>query len=414
MSERTPQPPRRVFRAIREHPWAMLRSHHEMMLHVIDLRMQGIRRPQEEIQAAVEAAARPQTVPISTSGSIAILSLTGILAQRMDMFVEISGGTSLDRFSANFRQALADPNITTILLDCDSPGGSVFGVQETADLVYNARGQGTEIIAVANSMAASACYWIATQADRLVVTPGGEVGSVGVICMHENMAAMDEMMGVECTYLTYPESGYKAEGNPHEPLSEEARAYLKSRLAEYGEAFEGAVARGRGLRVARVQREFGRGRMVGAKAAVSLGMADQVATMQEMIDKLTKKKSRGGGSRALVEYLDTSAGEMRTAEMEVVATLPSFATPADAEESAVERIAPVEVETEAIGAGAAVAEPEESAAPAEIFAEAPVAVAVVAKEEVAVEAPAAIEEDDGETTRLVALARLRLAGRRVA
>jgi signal peptide peptidase SppA len=381
----TPQPPRRVLRAIREHPWAMLRSYHEAMLHAVDLRMQGIRRSEDEIKAAIDAAARPQTVPVATSGSIAILGLTGILTQRADMFTEYSGGTSLESFSANFRQALSDPNITTILLMVDSPGGSVYLVQETADLVFNSRGQGTSIIAVANSMAASAAYWIACQADELVVTPSGEVGSVGVLCMHENMAAMDEMMGVECTYLTYPENGFKSEGNPHEALSEEAKVYLKARIAEYGEAFEASVARGRGVRVARVQKDFGRGRMVGASAAVSLGMADRAASMQDVIDKLTKKKGRNG-ARAEVEGSPIVAV---AAEVAVEAEIP-VAAPVASAAAALPEAAPIE---EAAATAPAVEVPTEPAAETP----APPAVAAI---------PAPPVDDARERAR----ARLRLAG----
>lgn len=439
MSERTPQPPRRVLSAIRDHPWAMLPSAFEAMLEVVNLRMQGVRRPEAEIQAALEAAARPQTVPISTSGSIAILSLTGILAQRMDMFMEISGGTSLEGFAASFRQALADPNITTILLNIDSPGGSVFLVQETGDLIYNARGQGTEIIAVANSMADSAAYWLASQADRFVMTPGGEVGSIGVICMHENLQGMDEMMGYECTYLSYPEGGYKAEGNPHEPLSEEARAHLMGRLTKYGMAFESAVARGRGVRVARVQKDFGRGRVVGAEAALSLGMVDQVASMQEVLDKLTKKKSRSGGARAVavVEGAESSLpitggpGEApmlrEGSDKESCMNCRHYSKPSMKHDGGTckrhnfhamdmwncddHEHMPEQMEEVPEDEGG---EMEERAA-AVVVGEAGAA-AVAATEEVAAEnsTVAAAEEDDGETVRLVALARLRLASRRVA
>lgn len=330
MPDHQPQPPRRVLRAIREHPWAMLPSAHEAMLAIINLRMQGIRRSPEEIQAAVEAARRPQTV--ASPGTIAILSLQGVITQKADMFQEFSGGTSCDAFGATFRQVLADPNITGILIDVDSPGGSVYGVEELSDLIFRSRGE-KPIWAIANSLAASAAYWIASQAEEFIVTPSGEVGSIGVIAMHIDISKQDELLGEDYTYLTYPKGGYKSEGNPHEPLSEEAEAYLEARLSEYGTVFEAHVARARGIKVAKVKFDFGQGRLVGAATAVSVGMADREGTFLETIERLAKK---GGKSKARAEGCELPiASEAETVPAEEI---PPSGDQNDAREIAMARL----------------------------------------------------------------------------
>src|SRR5690606_12609791 len=110
--------------------------------------------------------------------------------------------------------------VGTIVLDVDSPGGGVYGVAEFAEEIYKARGQ-KRIVAVANSMAASAAYWIATAADELVVTPGGEVGSIGVYMLHEDWSGAYEKAGIKPTVIKFGEN--KAEGIDVEPLSESAQ-----------------------------------------------------------------------------------------------------------------------------------------------------------------------------------------------
>jgi signal peptide peptidase SppA len=314
MSEK--QPPRRILRLIREQPWAILPSALAQIAEVVELRAAGVHFSKEEIAARVEAAARPSIVA-ENPGSIAVLPIFGIIAQRMDMFTEMSGGTSLESFSNSFRQAVADPNVSAILLNLDSPGGSVSLLEETGNLIFSARGS-KPIIAVANTLAASAAYWLACQADEIYVSPSGEVGSVGVITMHEDGSKADEMEGYAYTYITAPENGYKAEGNPHEPLGDDARAYVQGRVNEVYDSFVAAVARGRGVKASVVRNDFGKGRTVGAKAAISLGMADKVGTLQDAVDRLLKKKGKAGtraeddGAMPVVAEADTLPVEDQT------------------------------------------------------------------------------------------------------
>ncbi len=86
---------------------------------------------------------------------------------------------------STLQAALADSSVKAIVLDIDSPGGSVFGVRELAQEIFDGRAQ-KPIVAVANYMAASAAYHLATQADELVVSPSAIVGSIGVFSAHQS------------------------------------------------------------------------------------------------------------------------------------------------------------------------------------------------------------------------------------
>jgi len=257
-------------RMLAETPWLIEKSALERMAR---------RAMAGPIDAAVPVAARP----MARQGSVAVLPLYGILRQRgptfMDMLFE-GGGTSTDAFAAAFRRMVNDTTVSAIVIDVDSPGGSVFGTPELADEILKARGT-KPVIAVANSLAASAAYWVASAADEIVGTPSSMVGSIGVYTMHIDFSKMDEMMGINVTYVAAGK--YKVEGNMDEPLGDEALAALQEQIDEYYDSFVSAVAKGRKTTPSAVRSGYGEGRVVTAKQALKLGMIDRIGTLEQTL-----------------------------------------------------------------------------------------------------------------------------------
>lgn len=216
------------------------------------------------------------------AGRVAVLPVRGVMGYRLGTMEEFSGGTSTERLSQALTQLRGDSSVKAIVMDFDTPGGTTNGIMEIADAVYGARGD-KPIIAQVNPMAASAGYWLATQADEVVLTPSGDVGSIGVLAIHEEISKFLSENGVTETIVR--SSQYKAELNPYEPLTAEARAYMQQRVDEFDAHFHDAVARGRGASVRTVREDFGRGRMLGASAAVAAGMVDRVATMEQTLNR---------------------------------------------------------------------------------------------------------------------------------
>jgi ClpP class serine protease len=146
-------------------------------------------------------------------------------------------------------------------------------VPELADEIYAARSQ-KPITAFVDTMAASAAYWLASQATEVIITPSGRVGSIGVFGLHMDHSQELAKAGI---FPTFIQAGkYKTEANPLQPLSDDAKAAWQARVeAMYG-VFVRDVARGRGVTADAVRSEFGEGRMVDAKDAVTKGMADQI------------------------------------------------------------------------------------------------------------------------------------------
>jgi len=267
----------RVLRFVSEHPWAILETRLLAICDWLELRAAGETLSEDERLARIGSAAKPSA---RRAGAIQVLPVYGVLSHRANLLAAISGGTSTELLAGAIRQAREDPQIGAIVLDVDSPGGSVFGVQELADEVFATRGV-KPVVAVANSMAASAAYWIASQADEVVLTPSGEVGSIGVLTVYDEVTGAAEKAGVKRTFIAAGK--YKAEASGFEPLTTEARDAIQARVDDYYQAFVRAVARGRGVTQTAVQDGYGEGRMVGARDALRMGMVDRVDTLETVL-----------------------------------------------------------------------------------------------------------------------------------
>ena len=230
---------------------------------------------------------RRQGASSLSGGGIAVIPLYGVITQRGNMVDDVSGsGTvSTQQFSAALREALADESVSQILIDIDSPGGSVYGVAEPADEILGARSV-KPVVAIANSLAASAAYWIGCSAGQFFMSPGAEVGSIGVWQAHFDYSQAFAAEGIMPTLISAGK--YKVEGNPYAPLDEEALGFMQSRVDDYYGGFTKAVARGRGVPIAQVRDGMGQGRVLGADAALAQGMVDGVASFDDVVGKMRR------------------------------------------------------------------------------------------------------------------------------
>ena len=184
-------------------------------------------------------------------------------------------------------QAVANPDVGAIVLDVDSPGGTYAGTPETAAAVRAANAV-KPVTAVVDSLCASAAYFIASQAGQVVASPSSDLGSIGTLAVHHDFSQQLEREGIHTTIVRDPP--FKAEGNPFEPLSDEALAYLQADVSAATAEFHRTVAQGRRVSVGKVAAEFGQGRTVGAQKAVDLGMADRVGTMADILSGIRTKR----------------------------------------------------------------------------------------------------------------------------
>lgn len=246
-------------------------------------------------EAGIEAKRRTRNQLVS-KGDVAVVPLKGVLMPNMSFLAMLLGlGSGLKTFRRNIKEAVGDDEIGAIVIDIDSPGGLVDQIPEAAAELRAAR-EAKPVIAVANTLAASAAYWLASQADELVVTPSGEVGSIGVYAEHRDISAMLDAAGIKPTLISAGK--YKVEGNPYEPLDDAAAAAMQEGVDYFYDLFVSDVAKGREDTVGAVKNGYGEGRVLNPKRAISEKLADRIDTLDATIARVSGRSSSGGGRRA--------------------------------------------------------------------------------------------------------------------
>ncbi|MGH8586142.1 MAG: S49 family peptidase, partial [Gammaproteobacteria bacterium] len=224
-------------------------------------------------------AVRPAraAAPVSASG-IAVIPIHRTLVRRTLGLEAESGLTSYEGIAVSLDAALASPDVAGVFLDIDSPGGEAAGVFDLADRIAAARAR-KPVWAIANEMAFSAAYALASGASRVWVARMGGVGSIGVLAMHVDQSARDARDGYRYTAVFAGER--KNDLNPHEPLTSEGLAFLRSEVERIYGQFVETVAMHRGLDPKVV--EATEAALYFGGDAVQAGLADAVGTFEEAL-----------------------------------------------------------------------------------------------------------------------------------
>lgn len=270
-----------IINAMNSSVWAIQPEKMEMIMNMLSIRLAG--GPIPEFEAA---APRPQR---RTEGKVVVLPMVGTMTQRANMMTEHSGMLSTDTVGKMIESLSNDPSIKSIILDIDSPGGSMFGLEELTAKIRQA-GKQKRIVAVANSLMASAAYYTGSAASKVFAAPGSLVGSIGVISTHIDSSKQLEADGVKYTFVTAGK--YKALGNSTEPMSEDTLAYMQGLVDQGYDQFLSAVATNRRTSKAKVRESYGQGKVLTANDALSVGMVDGIRTLDEVIDMELRRKSR--------------------------------------------------------------------------------------------------------------------------
>jgi signal peptide peptidase SppA len=270
-----------IINALNASVWAILPDKMEIIMRFLSARLVDGATGSD----VPEVTARERK-PVTLGGGIAVVPILGTICQRMDSMTAISGGTSTTALGRTFDNLVADPQVSAIILESDSPGGSVYGLEELATKIRQARGQ-KPVVAIANSLMASAAYYIGSAADEISVTPGGQVGSVGTIAVHVDKSGAAEKAGLKYTLIKAGDN--KGLGNTVEPLSDKARDVLQGMVNNYYRMFVDAVAANRGISADQVEANYGQGKVYTSADAVRHGLADRVETMEQLVGRLSRR-----------------------------------------------------------------------------------------------------------------------------
>lgn len=263
-------------------PWAITPV---MLAEITEIYNTHLRGDKINLDALREQGIELNSKPVAYEvvNGVALISASGVMAKKMNLFSQISGGISSQVLGNTITEAIEDTAVNAIVLDLDSPGGAVDGTAELAELIDRAAAE-KPILVYSDGLLASAAYWVAAAADEIFISSENvAVGSIGVIAQHVDVSEAKKKQGITVTEVVA--GRYKAIGSENKPLDDEARAVIQARVDRTYRVFIENVARFRGVDPIQVHEQMGDGRVFMGSEAVERGLVDGVATLSETIER---------------------------------------------------------------------------------------------------------------------------------
>lgn len=266
-------------------PWAIIPDKLSEIISIYDTHLRGEKIDIDQIEARTgEPLKRKDQDTYIVQDGVALISIDGVIAKKMNLFTRISGGASTQMLVSSIDKARNDPNVKSALLILDSPGGTVDGTSDAADAVRRFREDKT-IVALADGLMASAAYWIGSAATAVyAANPTTAVGSIGVVASHVDMSEYEKKIGIKTTEIYAGK--YKRIASDRAPLSEEGRATIQDHVDYLYSIFVEAVAKNRGVSVEDVLENMADGRIFVGQRAVDAGLVDGVSTQAALMAQL--------------------------------------------------------------------------------------------------------------------------------
>lgn len=261
-------------------PWAVEEDTLSLISEVISRHISGEKLSADEIRARIGGDKSEGSQYMVTANGVAVIPIQGVISKRASLVKDVSvgAGTSIEEIKNDLNAALADPAVKSIALDVDSPGGSVDGVAELSDMIYNARGK-KPICAFADGQMASAAYWIGSAADKIYASQGADVGSIGVYSVVKDMSRAYKNAGVDTHVIKAGK--HKAAGHPLKQMTEEDMGVIQKKVNAHYKMFTDAVRRNRGMSADQVN-QAATGECFMADEAQKLGLIDGIDTIESM------------------------------------------------------------------------------------------------------------------------------------
>ena len=266
-------------------PWAITT---DMLQEIGGIYLTHLRGEKIDINAVEARIGHPlqnEKAEVQIIDNVAVITAHGVVAKRANMFMQISGGVSTEILADQIQAALDNPSVKALILDIDSPGGTVDGTFELADGLFNSRGD-KPIVALANGLMASAAYAFGAATDAIYMTgPTTHVGSIGVVAAHTDYSRYEEKLGIKTTEIYAGK--YKRIASQHEPLTADGKESIQASVDYLYSIFVERVATFRGVPVSTVLDGMADGKIFIGQQAIDAGLVDGISTLSDLIAELS-------------------------------------------------------------------------------------------------------------------------------
>lgn len=271
-------------------PWAILPDRLDQICDIYENHKRREKVDLAEIEAQLGRPLNNVRKNYEVVNGVAVVPIDGVVEKTMSGFQKVSGGVSTTYVQAQIQQALSDPAVNSIILQIDSPGGTVDGTRELANFIYASRGQ-KPITAYADGLMASAAYWIGAAADKIILADDTtQVGSIGVVATHVDQSGYNEKNGVKVTEVTAGKM--KRVTSTHAPLSDAGKSVIQETVDQIYNIFTADLAKFRNAPEGTFRNTEARVYMGGK--AIEAGLADGVSSLSDLVASMSKPKPVAG------------------------------------------------------------------------------------------------------------------------
>ena len=233
-----------------------------------------------ELNSGVKLQDSSNTKKLSKDERVAVIPIHGMMQREFSYWYQCC---STNFVRKQIAAANADPNILAIVLDVNSGGGTAAGTYELHEAIRTSE---KPVITAYTDLGASAAVWAGSAASEVyATTPITQVGSVGAITTHTDISRFYAEMGVTMSVITSSGSEAKKVGTPYEPLSEEDKQIIQTRLNKFRDVFMTGVRKTRAKKedVNFDEAAIKTANIFDAKVAQEIGLTDGTMSMEKVI-----------------------------------------------------------------------------------------------------------------------------------
>ncbi len=230
-----------ILEAVYSKPWLITPAGWEAVHRVVQAKLGSFDRVEPQAARPTHSYFGDPIPQMTFEDRIAVIPIKGVIAKGLSHVEKSCGACGTEDVSADLSTALASVNIQAIVLNFDTPGGSVAGIPELASSIAAAN-QEKRIVAFTEGQMCSAGYFLAAGCYAIYATRTAEVGCIGTFVPFLDQSEAYAQAGLSVDIIRADGATMKGEGFPGTSLSEEFRAHLLTQINEINGWFTGHVS----------------------------------------------------------------------------------------------------------------------------------------------------------------------------
>lgn len=229
----------RIISAIRDQPWLITPSAHSSLVAALEAHVNADFMAASQTAGLFNLAYQPS---YDLPQGVALVSASGVVGKRLSNLETACGGMDINALVSSIEQAAFSPGIKTVVIDWNSPGGVVTGVQEAGDAIREISKK-RAIISYTENMMCSCAQWLASNSTSIYAAASAQMGAIGVYLMLLDKSAALEADGIKVNPISAGK--WKLMGSSHRAATPEEEAMMKEQVVALHEQFKKVVSRGR-------------------------------------------------------------------------------------------------------------------------------------------------------------------------